>query len=366
MSSATTPAWSFTTNGPPRAVLSRSRIPAPPFPPLPHPTEEYILVSVSRAALNPGDLFTTHLVPSFMRSAGATVPGLDLVGTVADVFCPPEMTARFAKGDEVVGLLVFAHILATGRGALAGLVALPARYAVRVPEGRKGRDVAGLLVAGCTAVEMVDGAEAKAGDRVLAVGGSGGVGSMVVQMVREVVGRDGWVVGVCSEGSAGLVRELGCDEVVNYDVHENVAEELAKRYGGQKFDAIVDAVGADMRIYTRCAEYLKPEGVYSSVGVKLGGFGLLNAVSAVWKMQMNALWPRATWLLGTGRTWKATTMMGPGLELMQCVVDMVGAGKLKVVVDSEWPFDQVLEAYDVVMSGKAKGKVIIKVDGGDN
>jgi NADPH:quinone reductase-like Zn-dependent oxidoreductase len=136
---------------------------------------------------------------------------------------------------------------------------------------------------------------------------------------------------------------------------------LTRRYGQQKFNAIVDAVGADTRIYRRCAQYLKPEGIYSSVGIKLSGFGVLAAVNAVWKMQMNALWPKTPWLLGTGRTWKVTSMMDPGLELMQRVVDMLAQGKLKVAVDSEWPFDQVLEAYDVVMSGRAKGKVIIKV-----
>jgi NADPH:quinone reductase-like Zn-dependent oxidoreductase len=116
-----------------------------------------------------------------------------------------------------------------------------------------------------------------------------------------------------------------------------------------------------MSIYTHCAEYLKPEGVYSSVGVKLGGFSVLNALSAVWKMQINALWPKTPWLGGTGRTWMLTSMMDPGVELMQGVVDLLADGKLSVLVDSEWPFEQVLDAYDVVMSGRAKGKVIIKV-----
>lgn len=147
---------------------------------------------------------------------------------------------------------------------------------------------------------------------------------------------------------------------------EDVSKELAKRYGGQKFHAVVDAVGADMRIYTQCAKYLKPDGVYSSVGVKLGGFGVLNAASAVWKMQLNALWPKTPWLLGTGRTWKGITMMDPGVELMVRVVDMLADGKLKVAIDSEWTFDRVLEAYDIVMSGRTKGKVIIRVGDEDN
>ncbi len=58
-------------------------------------------------------------------------------------------------------------------------------------------------------------------------------------------------------------------------------------------------------------------------------------------------------------------MMDPGLEFMERVVALFGEGKLKVVVDSEWEFEQVLEAYDVLLSGRAKGKIIIRVDGGD-
>src|SRR4051794_1924435 len=108
--STTTAAWSFTANGPPRSVLSLSPVTLPPFPPVPTPEEEYILVATSFAALNPGDLFTMHLIPSFARCAGPTVPGLDLVGTVEAVHTPstrgdpssPTHAARFAKGDRVV------------------------------------------------------------------------------------------------------------------------------------------------------------------------------------------------------------------------------------------------------------------------
>lgn len=55
-------------------------------------------------------------------------------------------------------------------------------------------------------------------------------------------------------------------------------------------------------------------------------------------------------------------MMDPGQEAMQRVVDMFGEGKLRVAVDSEWPFEKVHEAFDVLYSGHAAGKVIIKVN----
>jgi NADPH:quinone reductase-like Zn-dependent oxidoreductase len=151
-------------------------------------------------------------------------------------------------------------------------------------------------------------------------------------------------------------------QVIDYTKHD-IPAELASRYSQKPFDAIIDCVGADESIYLHCAKYLKEDGVYSSVGIKLSDFTYLASIKAVWKMQMNSIWPRSPRLLGTGRIWKATTMMDPGQELMQRAVNLIADGKLKVIIDSEWPFDQVLEAYDVVLSGRARGKVIIRMAG---
>ena len=130
------------------------------------------------------------------------------------MYSPPgSTTPRFKTGDKVVGLVVFSHIVSTGRGALAREVAIPARYAAKIPEGKGEREVAGLLVAGCTAVKMVDEARVKTGHRVLVVGGSGGVGSMALQMVSDRVGREGVAVGVCSGESVAIVKGLAADEV---------------------------------------------------------------------------------------------------------------------------------------------------------
>lgn len=108
------------------------------------------------------------------------------------------------------------HLLKSGQGGLQGIVALPPRYAVRIPEGKTTKDAAGLLLAGCTADVQVSEAGIKPGQRVLVIGASGGVGSMAVQMVREKVGpvgEGGWVVGVCSGKNEGMVKGLGVDEV---------------------------------------------------------------------------------------------------------------------------------------------------------
>ena len=136
---------------------------------------------------------------------------------------------------------------------------------------------------------------------------------------------------------------------------------MARRYGEQPFDHIIDAFG-NQTVYKQCARYLKPEGVYDAASVHYDHYTFWQLLKSGLTIMANGMWPRSTWLGGTGRTWKAASMMDPGQEMMQRIVKMFGEGKLRVVVDSEWPFDKVHEAFDVLYSGHAAGKVIIKVD----
>lgn len=79
-------------------------------------------------------------------------------------------------------------------------------------------------------------------------------------------------------------------------------------------------------------------------------------------MQVNALWPRATWLGGTGRTWKGATVMGATVEEMAAMVALLAEGKMRVVVGSEWRMEDVQEGYKILQSGRTTGKIVIKID----
>lgn len=212
----TTKAWTFSRGGPPRTGLTLNPSHSlPPFPPTQSDSEETILISVSHTALNPGELIFMMTMPMLVRSPAAraaTVPGYDFVGTVLDVHAP----VRFKKGDEVVGFITFDHIRATGVGGMQGRVVIPAKYAVRIPEGRTRREAAGLLLTGCTALKQVEEAGVGKGMRVLVVGAAGGIGVAATQVVRDKVGgrgEEGWVVAVVSGRGREVVEGLGVDEV---------------------------------------------------------------------------------------------------------------------------------------------------------
>jgi hypothetical protein len=121
----------------------------------------------------------------------------------------------------VVCIIPFGHGMATGAGALQGVLALPARWAVKLPDSPAPegslqnplRDTAGLFLAGITAYIQVKECDLQRGQKVLVVGASGGVGHMAVQLAREKVGKEGLVVGVCSGRNEELVNGLGANEV---------------------------------------------------------------------------------------------------------------------------------------------------------
>lgn len=151
------------------------------------------------------------LVPAFVRRSEC-VPEMDLSGTVVDVWHPAQ-DPRFKKGDRVIAMLPADFTIPTGTGALAEYVRIPARYAVRKPESVSFGDGAGALLTGLTARQMVMEAGVEKSGRVLVNAASGGIGTMVVQMVRGIVGEQGLVVGVCSSKNADMVKSLGADEV---------------------------------------------------------------------------------------------------------------------------------------------------------
>lgn len=78
-------------------------------------------------------------------------------------------------------------------------------------------------------------------------------------------------------------------------------------------------------------------------------------------MQMNAVRPLSRWLGGTGQRWLGTSMMDSGRQLREDVIRMLRDGRGKVVFERGIGFGEVVEGYKIVGSGRARGKVVVKV-----
>src|SRR3954469_15318715 len=213
-----------------------------------------VLVEVRAAGLDRG---TWHLMQGKprllrlvfgLRSPKQPVIGRDVAGTVVEVGA--EVTA-FAVGDEVFGV---------APGSVAEYAVAREDKLARRPANVTWEQAAAVPVSGGTALQaVVDAGRVAAGQKVLVIGASGGVGSYAVQLATSAGAE---VTGVASAAKADLVRALGADHVLDY-----AADDFAD--GTAQYDLILDIAG--LSELSRLRRALTPTGTLVLVGGEGGG-----------------------------------------------------------------------------------------------
>ncbi|KAI9856601.1 MAG: zinc ion binding [Trichoglossum hirsutum] len=349
---ATMRAWTHSRAGAPSAVLSLSSNVKTPV--LVNPTD--VLVRITHASLSSGGSIMVHMAPFLIRAAPA-IPELDFSGTLLAVGSGVPSSRNLSPGDAVFGSITVGPHIKKGVGTLAEYVVADAGSVVRMPKGFSEGDAAGLGVSGSTALVLVRAAGIKEGDKVMVNGASGGVGSFVVQMAKNLVGEGGRVVGICSGGNAEAVKSLGADEIIDYTAHNPLHAYLTTHHSSAPFAVIIDAHGIS-DLYLHCAPYLSPGKPYVTVGVAYGAYTVPSMLYAVFSMVKNAWLPR---VLGGGERDYLCVNATADLEKLEKLAEMAGEGNLRVFVDSRWGFTEVLKAYERVLSRHAKGKIIVQI-----
>ena len=255
-------AWTFTTRGPAHSVLNLTTThPVP----TPTPNSSDLLVKISHVGFNGGMVVLFHLYPHF--TSAPCIPEMDFSGVV--VSAPNSAASGGLKvGDQVIGTRGPADLL-KANGVLCEYIVTSPSLVTLKPKTLSMAEASGLSACGVTAVQACRLAGIKKGDKVLITGGSGGLGSILVQYARSVVGAEvGKIVATCSGRNAEMVKELGADEVVDYTKHTDLSAYCMEEYGekdGDQFDAIFDIVG-DYRLHQKCSAYLKEDGVFMLLG----------------------------------------------------------------------------------------------------
>ncbi|KXX77949.1 putative quinone-oxidoreductase, chloroplastic [Madurella mycetomatis] len=344
-------AWTTARTGTPRQALSfQPSIPTPSLP----PSSSLLLVKVTHAALNPVDLALLKTCPPWLPFRHSPTPAMDFAGEVVAAGSGALLAGSpVALGTRVAGAIGLREV-ATGKGSLAEYVAVDVRSVAVVPDGMDGKEAAGLMgIAGQTAAAMVRNAGFGIGDgtpgRVLVNGASGGVGSVAVQALKGM-GKE--VVAVCSGGNADMMRRLGADEVIDYRVHSPLERHLVEKFGQGQFDAILDCVG-NQALFTHSPDYLKKDGRFVSI---VGGWS-----QGVIPFVRNKLIP--VFLGGIPRSYTIFLLIASG-ETAKEVAGWVERGLIRQApIDSEFSMEQAVEAYEKLATGRAKGKIVIKVGG---
>lgn len=298
-----------------------------------------ILVKVKAAGINPAD----YKVPEMGMIARAVLPfpytlAMDVSGEV--IATGPE-ASDVKVGDKVVVRL---DPVKTG-GALSEYV-VAERNGYAVLGSKTGFDcAAGLGTAGLTAYQTIQ-PYVKAGDHIFINGGSGGVGTLAIQ-VGKLLGCH--VTTSCSTPKVDMCKELGADLVIDYR-KSDVIEELKKT--GHSYSLVVDLVGTSpQNLHVAAGDVMTKGGVYVLVSTAPTLGSIAHVAGALFKPAF----------LGGARnkvvvylTWNDHGHM---VQLAQWLDD----GKLKVTIDKTYEFDEAKDAYEQLRSGSTAGKIVVHV-----
>ena len=299
--------------------------------PDPAPGTQDVLVRTRYAGLNPADVVQRAGHYPAPPGTPPDIPGLEVAGVVEA--CGEGVTA-WRPGDRVFGLV--------GGGGLADLVAVHERCVTRVPERLGEREAAGVPEAFITAHDAISvQANVRPGETLLVHGASGGVGSAAVQVGVSLGARV--LAVVRSEGAAALVESLGAEAIPD----DGFAGEVAERGGA---DVILELVGAPH--FPGNLQALALKGRIVIVGV---GAGQEISLPLLVLMQKRAL-VRGTVLRARPLEEKAQAVRAFEKE----VVPALASGRMKALVDSVFPADEITAAFDRLEGRGKAGKVLIE------
>lgn len=253
--------------------------------PKPTPGDTQVLVRVKAVSVNPIDTYVRAGLVA-MPLPMPFVVGCDLAGTVEAVGAK---VTNFKPGDRVWGSN---QGLLGRQGTFAEYAAVEAAFLYPTPEGVRDEDAAAVALVGITAhLGLVRDVRLKAGEIIFVNGGSGGVGSMVVQMAKIIGAKVIATAG--SDEKAARCRELGADVVINYKTQDVFAEIKKQTAQGMQvwwetlrepdFDKAVAALAPRGRMVVMAGREARPPfpvGPFYVKGCSLHGFVMFMATPA--------------------------------------------------------------------------------------
>jgi alcohol dehydrogenase len=269
--------------------------------------------------------------------------GHDVAGVVVKV---GPRVRRFKPGDEVYSRPDDFRI-----GAFAEFIAIREDSLALKPATLTMEEAASIPLVGLTAWQALVGkANLQKGQKVFIQAGSGGVGTFAIQLAKHL---GAFVATTTSTANVDWVKRLGADLVIDYkkDDFENIL---------QGYDVVLNSQDGDT--LAKSLRVLKPGGKLISIsGPPDPAFG--EDIKAPWfvKMVMS--------LLSFGIRRKANRsnvsysflfMRANGNQLRE-IAALIDSGAIRPVVDRVFPFAATQEALDYVETGRAKGKVVIKI-----
>jgi NADPH:quinone reductase-like Zn-dependent oxidoreductase len=313
--------------------------------PDPQVGDDDVLVRIRAASVNPLDLKTRGGdLKAILPYRVPFVLGNDLAGEVVAVGAS---VTRFAVGDEV-----YARPNKNRIGTFAELIGIHQDDVAAKPTTLTMEEAASIPLVGLTSWQaLVERANLQPGQKVLVHAGSGGVGTIAIQLAKHLGAS---VATTTSTANIDLVRGLGADVVIDYK--KQAFETILHDY-----DVVLDTLGGET--LDKSLQVLKPGGkVISIAGPPDPAFAKELGVNPVVRLAMTALSFRTRQRARRHHvTYEFLFMKASGDQLRE-VTSLIDAGKIRPVVDRIFAFESTREALAYVEGGGVKaGKVVVRM-----
>lgn len=286
--------------------------------PRPEPKENEVLVRVIAAGVNPADALLVS--GKFAAESGTRlplIPGYDIAGVVTKI---GRKVTRLKVGDAV-----YAYVL--WGGGWAEYAVATEGEAVAKPKSLSFASAAAVPLAALTAWQaLIGAARLSAGQTVLIHGGSGGVGTMAIQIAKA---RGAKVIATASTPNQDLLKELGADVTIDYTKVK--FEDMVK-----EVDAVLDSVGNDT--------------LARSYGVVKKGGCVVTLVSRLDQLELEKHGIRGV-----------SITVSPRAEQLAKITKLIQKKKIKPVVTRVLPLADAAEAVRQAATHHTRGKIVLKV-----
>ena len=322
--------------------------------PEPQIKPDEVLVRVKATSLNHLDIWVRQGIPGYQiplpHISGCDVSGqVERIGSQVKgvkvgqkVFVSPGLscgTCDECKAGRDNLCPSFGVFGAKTDGGYAEFVAVPGRNVIVIPASLTFEQAAAFPLVTVTAWHMaVTLAGLRAGETALIMGAGSGVGSMAIQIAKYIGAKVITTVG--SEDKAKKALVIGADEVINHTTGD-VAKRVQELTGGRGVDVVIEHIGP--QVWEPCLKSLAKSGRLVTCGATTGPKA---------EIDLRYLYSRSLTLKGS--------YMGTKAELLEAA-KLVGAGKLKPVIDHVYPLKDARAAQEQMLSRNLFGKLVLTV-----
>ena len=295
----------------------------------PIPKDNEILIRVYNTTVNRTDCANLTAKPFIMRFVlGLFKPREIILGTdfAGEVISIGKNIKSFSIGDRVFGFID------TGAKSQAEYITATSDNVFFIPNNIDYKHAAASLEGAHYAYTFLHKVNIESGQSILINGATGGIGSALLQFVRQY---DVKIAATCNTKNIGLIKSLGADKIIDYTKSDFTDD-------SDTYDFVFDLVGKST--FQKCKSVLKDKGIY--ISSELGPYS------------QNIFYPLLTSMSGKKvifpvpyNTQKTIPFISKHLE----------TGKFKPVIDREYTLEDISEAYEYVIKGEKTGNVLINL-----